>query len=488
MWRRTAVGFSAISCCLALAAACSSSSEPNASEVSGGAGGMAASGPDASLDGGVGGEPSSGAGGQPSGGTGVSGQPSGGATAGVSGQPSGGATAGGQPSGGAESGAAGEMTAGAGGESCIDFVVPAPRSSGALMLALDASASMTTNQKWQTLQTSVVTALDADLFDATVLGVNAYPSGYVTGPACVFGFQVACGASGISVAPSASGLSKSSAASGVRHDIYEYLVERAPLSNDNDDGSPAYPALAASINALKQASAETRALVWITDGSPNCASVSDPTRPGYSDSNDCPDWEEPNTLTALIHDANLDAAAPIQTFVIGIPGSNSTTATNGTFPTAPYSMLLALSTLAVAGAPDFVDQSCDKTSVFTQSGVAPAKPCHLDLSGNSFSPSTLAAAIDSVGARALGCVFDLPQPPQGQTLDTERVNPVTHLGSTATRIPKRTTPTDACTDGVGCWDYRGTSQIVLWGAACPAPDMVSQLTLDLEVGCTSAQR
>ncbi|HEY1536323.1 MAG TPA: hypothetical protein VGF76_20025, partial [Polyangiaceae bacterium] len=296
--------------------------------------------------------------------------------------------------------------------------MPASRSSGALMLAIDRSATMTLQQKWQAVQISAVQALDSDLFDTTVLGMDAYPSGFTDINACLsdgictgetpaecdalLGIPgVACGATGITVALAASGSKKSSAATGVRHDIYQYLSATTPVSSTTDDGSPAYEALAASVSTLQQTAVENRVLIWISDGSPNCASFSAPTRPGYDDGGGCADWEEPSTIETLIANAHTNAAVPIQTFVIGLPGSDSTGAANGSFATAPYHMTLAFSVFAVAGAPDYIDRACDRTAVFTKTGGAPADPCHVDLAGGLFSSAELTSAIDSIGARAL---------------------------------------------------------------------------------------
>ena len=77
------------------------------------------------------------------------------------------------------------------------------------------------------------------------------------------------------------------------------------------------------------------------------------------------------------------------TFVVGVPGSDSTGQPQGPYATPPYNMLLALSTYAVSGSPTTVDPTCDSSAVFTQGGPAPAVPCHFDMTNGNFNTSVI---------------------------------------------------------------------------------------------------
>jgi len=276
--------------------------------------------------------------------------------------------------------------------------------------------------------------------------------------------------------------SKSNASSGVRHDIYNYLANNMPLNNQ-DDGAPIYEAMQAGYAALVNAQTERRILVLITDGGFSCTSLSSPTRPAYQDANACPDWEYPDTVNALISQHYNDPNKPINTFVVGLPGSNTHGEKQGAFDTAPYSMRLALSTYAVSGSPDTLDPTCDSNATFSQGGADPAKPCHIDLSSGQFDSGVLANAIGQIRGKALGCTYKLPDPPPGETIDPKLVNVETTTNGTPGTLPRRTDPNDMCTGDPGCWDYTMDGQVQLVGKAC---DNVSQsLTTKVEiyVGC-----
>lgn len=398
---------------------------------------------------------------------------------------------------------------GTGGEggfgACAKFNAEAQQSPAALMFILDGSASMN-GTKWSAAQLAVVQAIDTDVFDTMSLGLLTFPTGFQNPPGCIcayLGFDpqdpqsqqtcnallapgVSCGVSPLAQIPiQAAGTNKSNASTGVRHDIYQYLVTAHPLSN-SDDGSPIYDALVSGYNTLKGTNIDKRIAVLITDGGFSCTSVANPARPGYPDGYQCPDWEYPDAVNKLISDARQDPTKPINTFIIGVPGSNSH-ATDPMFPYAvpPYSMLLALSTYAVSGSPDTVDASCDKSAVFSQTGADPTHPCHIDLSnGATFNAGALADAIAAIRGKALGCTYDLPDPPPGETIDPGQVNVVLTADGMDYVVPKRKDASDACqTDP--CWDYDQSGKVELIGAACSTVSGAASAKVDIYVGCAT---
>jgi len=386
---------------------------------------------------------------------------------------------------------------GAADASCLAFSVTATPSPSAMLVVLSGAASMTANSKWATAQTSLVQAFDRAAFDDASLGLLTYPSALVEGPACLCsalglgappcGFKIACGAPSVpQVALSGAGTDRSTASQGVRHDVYQFLVSHQPLSS-SDDGAPMYDSLNAAYTALGALDVARRAAVLVTDGGGSCTSLGNPPRPGYTDGI-CPDWEEPDTINARIVAARTDASKPIDTFVIGLPGTASHGEQLGSFATAPYPMLLALSTYAVSGSPGTVDPSCSKSDTFSKSGADPAKPCHIDLSQpSSFTADALAGALQTARRKAFGCVYDLPAAPVGQTIDPGLVNVVVTADQVAKRVPRRASASDTCADSP-CWDYDASGRIELVGVACSDADAAGSFSVSVDVGCATVTK
>lgn len=365
-----------------------------------------------------------------------------------------------------------------------------------MTIVLDGSASMTTSGKWTTAQLAIINAIDKDVFDTMSLGLMVFPSSFVNPPPCICSTlgldQATCNAllapgvsCGVSVLPqvpiAAAGTDKSNAAMGVRRQIYDWLSSHNPLSN-GDDGSPIYQALKNSYDVLKLQNIDRRITLLITDGGFSCTSVASPPRGAYQDLNNCPDWELPASVNALISGARMDPSKPINTFIVGVPGSNSVGQKDGAFDTAPYNMLLALSTYAVSGSPDTVDPACSKDAMFMQGGAAPAKPCHIDLSTGPFDANVLANAISKVRGAALGCVYDLPTPPAGQTIDKNTVNVNVTIDANTGLLPKRKDPLDLCTVD-GCWDYTPDDKVRIYGKTCDDLSNAKVGKVDIYVGC-----
>jgi len=386
---------------------------------------------------------------------------------------------------------------------CAKFSAEAQQAPAAMLIVLDGSASMNKQSKWGTAQLAIVGAIDKDVFDTMSLGLTVFPSAFSDPPQCLCDaigvpdiqqckqlFPILTGGPGVScgvpilpqVPMAAAGKDKTNAASGVRRQIYDWLVGHNPLSN-GDDGSPIYDALRAGYETLKAYPVERRILTLITDGGFSCTSVASPPRTGIQDANGCPDWEEPQSVNALINAARTDAGKPINTFVVGVPGSNSTGQKVDGFDTPPYNMQLALSTYAVTGSPDTVDPACSKDAVFTQGGAAPAKPCHIDLSnGAGFNADALAKAIADIRGKALGCIYDLPAAPAGQSIDPSQVNVDMTVDGAAKGLKKRSDPMDTCA-GEGCWDYTADGKVEILGGACSSILAAQSVKVDILVGC-----
>lgn len=383
---------------------------------------------------------------------------------------------------------------GAGGfDGCAKFSASADLAPAAMLVVLDRSASMSQLNKWGTAQLALVQAVDKDVFDTMSLGLSTFPSGYTGAPNCLcpgggatcFGFLpqgVACGYPTLPQVPiQPAGKDKSSAPTGVRHLVYSHLVAHSPETADASDASPIYDSLVGAYAALKATPIEKRIAVLITDGGFSCTSLSG--RAGYTDGQ-CLDWEYPDTVNALITAARTDLQKPILTFVVGVPGSDSTGQPQGAYATAPYSMKLALSTYAVSGSPDTVPSDCELAAKFSKDGLAPAKPCHLDLAGGSFDADGLATAIAKIRGAAVGCVYPLPMAPPGETIDLNAVNVVVALEGVKHTVLKRADKNDTCAVD-GCWDYDAKSNVVLLGQACAQVTAATKVDVEVFFGCAS---
>jgi hypothetical protein len=401
---------------------------------------------------------------------------------------------------------------------CTKFSAQAQQAPAAMLIVLQRSASMAgTTGKWPAAQQAIVQAIDEDVFDTMSLGLSAFPVGTTPAPACLGGIYptVYCSYPGYVPTPSTScmnntqctppasecsslgvcriplpvpvapaGTQKSNAPTGVRHQIASWLSTNNPESDDPSNSSPIYDAMNYGYQVLQGTTIDKRIMVLITDGGFDCTSVSKPLRAGISDGL-CFDWEYPTTVNKLITDARTNAAAPVETFIVGVPGSNTMpNEVQGAWTAAPYYMLLALSTYAVSGSPSTVDPNCDKNAVWSQNGPPPAHPCHIDLSSSNFNAAALAAAITTIRGKALGCVYDLPPAPMGQTIDPNKVNVVVTINGMAYTIPKRTNPSDMCLVNP-CWDYDMNGKVNLIGITCSTVASSPNAKVDIYVGCAT---
>jgi hypothetical protein len=396
---------------------------------------------------------------------------------------------------GANGGAGPGVGGGSGGmDTCAAFTAEATQAEAAMLFSLDMTSSMS-GSKWGAAQLATIAAIDKDIFDTMHLGLVTFPSSYANPPAClcggldpatcaaIFAPGVSCGVSALPQVPVAlAGLEKSNSGSGVRSAIYQYLVSNNPISTV-DDGSPVYEALLAGYNALKLVpNVEERIQILVTDGGFSCTSLSNPQRPAIVDGNGCLDWEHPDNINALISAHLSDQAAPIRTFIVGVPGSD----TNGeNANVAPYNMRHALSTYAVNGSPDTVDPACDMTAAFDPNAGTPAVPCHFDMASNpNLDANALADIIAQIRGAALGCVYALPAPPPGEEINPDQVNVEITVDGVVTQVPRRSDPADTCTDSP-CWDYNQDGEIEILGVGCDNLSTAVEGKVDIVVGCAT---
>jgi len=365
--------------------------------------------------------------------------------------------------------------------SCVTATYVAEQAPLAMMVVLDKSASMASQNRWNFAAQAIVQALDRDVFDTTYVGLYAAPNGMVPAPACISWIlpEVGCGAPAFPQwSLTLAGTDKSTAATGIRRDIKDWLANEAPLSGD-PDGTPLYDAILWSSTDL-QAWPEQgkRVLLVVTDGSISCTSLS--TRTAFMDANGCADWEHPQNIVTLVQQKEQDATAPVLTFVIGVPGSDTYDPTAAQQP--PYYMRGALSSIAMAGAPDYVSATCDAVLPFTDPGSNPTESCHFDMTQGNFTVQAVADAISVVRGQTVGCTFDLPDPPGG--LEISEVNVRSTVDGDIEDLARRSDPSNPCDTAPGCWDYDASLENVeLIGAACDAVMAGQSVQVDIILGC-----
>ena len=229
----------------------------------------------------------------------------------------------------------------------------------------------------------------------------------------------------------------------------------------------------------------------VTDGGGSCTSISVPQRPYIYDKNMCPDWELPTNISTMITKWRTDPSTPINTFVVGVPGSDSTGQTIGAYDTPPYSMLLALSTYAVAGSPSTVDPTCDQSLMWTATGGNPAHPCHIDLSnGNNFNAGALAKRHRQPPRRRRSAAPTRCRPrTAGPDHRPRRGQRDRGHQQGATTIPQAHQRIGYVPDGAGLLGLRrGRGRWILIGVTCADVSTSAMAKVEVDVGCTTVTR
>jgi hypothetical protein len=141
-----------------------------------------------------------------------------------------------------------------------------------------------------------------------------------------------------------------------------------------------------------------------------------------------------------------------------------------------------LSAYAKAGAPEYVDPTCEGTFGAPEN-VDPAKPCHFDMTTGTFDAKKLADAIAKMRGEVLGCIYDLPTPTSG-TVDKSKVNVRLESKGTGIDLKKRADASDPCTTD-GCWDYTTDGKVELIGKACTDAKAITDGRVTILVGCAT---
>jgi hypothetical protein len=198
-------------------------------------------------------------------------------------------------------------------------------------------------------------------------------------------------------------------------------------------GTPTHDAWVLGKAALDRSTLEgARFMVLITDGQPTYSRYCIGT--GAAE-----DAVSPEPIIRAIQAARDEG---VRTFIIGAPGSERSSVTG--VDTRPW-----LSRAASTGGT-------------AREGCSDAGPnyCHFDMSVETSFADGLAKALATISEELIACEYQLPAPPQGQTLDPKSVNVIyTPGGGVATLVPK--SEAAACTSG---WRFSDDGKRVL---LCP---------------------
>lgn len=355
----------------------------------------------------------------------------------------------------------------------------------AIMFVLDRSSSMR-GIKWSAATQAIVGSLGDPQFNTSTVGFYSAPSGTLDGPMCLGAIKVACDApTWPQIALQAVGTDGTQEIGSLRWQVQNWLASHEPDTGVGD-ATPLYAAIRNASDALftwkPSIGTGRRIMIIITDGTANCASVNGGTKyKGLLDCNGCFDWEDPRNIIEVLQANNQNPRKPIESFVIGAPGSELYDPAGCTAP--KYHTLLALSAMAAVGSPNNIAADCDGRK-FDLMGDNPKKPCHFDLSTAAFNVDALENAIGAVRGKLLSCELDLPKPWEGTMLDRDHVNVEYTLNGKKVPVTKRKNKSSDCLDK-GCWDYTPDDRVQLIGKACDDVRSAPGVKVSIQVGCNT---
>jgi hypothetical protein len=236
----------------------------------------------------------------------------------------------------------------------------------------------------------------------------------------------------------------------------DILARSLALTEPNlQGGAPTLDAYLAGLEELGRTSIDgTRQMLLITDGQPtfseNCVGGGTVESP-----------VDPSPLVNAIYAARR---AGVRTFVVGSPGSQWTNSRGD--DARPWLSLAA----EAGGTP--VSQCSHSGPNF----------CHYDMTREPNFGRALRDALDDIERRIVRCDVPLPDPPQSEALDPDRVNVVFTSNAGSSTIVARN-DSQSCRDG---WHYSNDQRsIVLCDTTCSRVTGELGSKLELLFGCAS---
>ena len=335
------------------------------------------------------------------------------------------------------------------GAACTGWSTEGEQLPAILELVVDVSGSMddpapnSRNSKWQVTQGALRNALTG-LADSTGVGMLYYPNGNTpandtAGPLnrCVnTGALVPTDLLGPANSPHRQAVLNSlnqarPANYTPTHDAYRYGLE---------SGLKPFQTTAPKFMLLITDGAPTMSLGCIRPGN---GVVDMPTDP-------------------IIADIAAAKAAGIKSFIIGSPGSQMSSESS-------TDMRPWLSRAATAGGT-------------ATAGCSDSGPnfCHMDMTQAPDFAAALAAGLQSVATQIASCVYTVPTPPAGKTIDPAAINLIIHAHSGDTLVLPDGQGT--CSEG---WSFDASGNVVLCPATCDKVKADTSATVELLFGCGS---
>jgi hypothetical protein len=195
-------------------------------------------------------------------------------------------------------------------------------------------------------------------------------------------------------------------------------------------------------------------MLLITDGAPTMSLGCIRPRQGVVDMPTDP----------IIAEIAAAKAAGIKTFIIGSPGSEKSSESNADM--RPW-----LSRAAEAGG----------TAQMTCNHAGP-NFCHMDMTTAPNFANALASGLKSVTSQISSCVYAIPAPPAGKTLDKGAINLILHGENQSTLVLPD--GQGECSEG---WNYDADGNIVLCPTTCSAVKADPSARVELLFGCASGE-
>ena len=186
-------------------------------------------------------------------------------------------------------------------------------------------------------------------------------------------------------------------------------------------------------------------LLLLTDGTPTCTLACE-----------CTEDNVPVDSDPLIEEAASALDSGVRTFVIGSPGSEET-----------RDVLSRLATEGGTAKADCDDEGPDY--------------CHFDMSAEDDLGAGLTRALQAISLSLRSCEYTIPEPPDGESLDPDRVNVLYTPGSGDTETIGRDPSTRDCETG---WQYSADGErVILCADTCARVQADREATVEVLFGC-----
>lgn len=337
------------------------------------------------------------------------------------------------------------------GGACAGWAAEGEQMPAILELVVDVSGSMedpapgSRESKWQVTRSALTNAING-LAPATGIGALYYPNGST--PASNTAQDVnRCVNTQAMVPPALLGTANSP-----QRQIILDSLNRARPANYTPTHDAYHHALEFGLKAFQSTAAKF--MLLITDGAPTMSLGCIRPSQGVVDMPTDP----------IIAEIAAAKSAGIKTFIIGSPGSEKSSESN-------RDMRPWLSRAAEAGG----------TAQMTCNHAGP-NFCHMDMTTAPNFADALATSLKSVATQITSCVYSIPAPPAGKTLDTKAINLIVHgAGGDTLVLPDGQ---GECSEG---WSFDKDGNIALCPATCSAVKADPSAHVELLFGCASGE-